>query len=137
MRRPAREERAPRASRIVASLRTWRVALLLTLALAAAASSACAARTPHIADLKYDPGRYVDRRVTIQGTVTSAWRVPFVEFGLYKVRDQSGDVTVISRAGRTPTTGARVRVTGIVRDVATIGQPIGLHIQERDVAVLR
>ena len=121
----------------MAILRTWRVALLLALALAAAASSACAARAPHIADLKYDPGRYVDHRVTIQGTVTSAWRVPFVEFGLYKVRDQSGDVTVISRAGRTPTTGARVRVTGIVRDVATIGQPIGLHIQERDVDVLR
>jgi hypothetical protein len=30
-----------------------------------------------------------------------------------------------------------VRVTGIVRDVATIGVPIGLHIQERDVDVLR
>jgi hypothetical protein len=121
----------------VAILRTWRVAFLLSLALAAAGSSACATRAPHIADIKIDPGRYVDHRVTIQGTVTSAWRVPFVEFGLYKVRDESGDVTVISRAGRTPTTGAQVRVTGIVRDVATIGQPIGLHIQERDVDVLR
>lgn len=84
-----------------------------------------------------DPGRYVDHRVTVQGTVTSAWHVPLVDFGLYRVRDESGDVTVISRARRTPATGARVRVTGVVRDVATIGQPIGLHIQERDVNVLR
>ncbi len=122
--------------RTVAILRTWRVAFLLTLAVAAG-SAACAARAPHIADIKYDPGRYVDRRVTIEGTVTNAWRVPLVEFGLYKVRDGSGEVTVISRAGRTPTTGARVRVTGIVRDVATIGQPIGLHLMERDVDVLR
>jgi hypothetical protein len=124
--------------RIVATFRAWRAAFVVALSLAAAlAGSACAARAPHIADIKHDPGRYVDRRVTVQGTVTNAWRVPLVEFGLYQVQDDSVDVTVISRAGRTPVTGARVRVTGIVRDVATIGNPIGLHIQERDVDVLR
>ena len=63
--------------------------------------------------------------------------MPLVDYGLYKVRDDSGEVTVISHARRTPTTGARVRVNGVVKDVATIGQPIGLHIQERDVDVLR
>ena len=111
-----------------------RIALLLTLAGSAAG---CALRAPHIADIRHDPGRYVDQRVTVQGTVTSAWRVPLVDFGVYKVRDESGDVTVVSRAHHTPVTGARVRVTGIVRDVATVGQAIGLHIQERDVDVLR
>jgi hypothetical protein len=110
---------------------------MLGLALVAAAASACAARAPQIADIRFNPGRYVDHRVTVEGTVTSAWRVPFIDFGLYKVRDASGDVTVISHARRTPSTGALVRVTGVVRDVATIGQPIGLHIQERDVDVLR
>jgi hypothetical protein len=69
--------------------------------------------------------------------VTSAWHVPFIDYGVYRVKDDSGDVTVLSRARHTPTTGARVRVTGVVKDVATIGQPIGLHIQERDVDVLR
>ena len=119
----------------MAKLHSWRVAFVMAAALAT--GSACAARAPHIADLKTDPGRYVDHRVTVKGTVTSAWRVPLVEFGVYKVRDSSGDVTVISRARSTPATGSQVRVTGIVRDVANIGQPIGLHIQERDVDVLR
>ena len=117
--------------------RNSRYVQALAAALLSVSAAACAARAPHIADLKHDPGRYIDRRVTVQGEVTSAWRVPFVEFGLYRVQDDSGDVTVISHARRTPTKGARVRVTGIVKDVATIGQPIGLHIQERNVHVLR
>jgi hypothetical protein len=111
---------------------------VLAVALAALiTAAACATRAPNIADIRCNPGRYVDHRVTVDGTVTSAWHVPFVDFGLYKVKDDSGEVTVISRARRTPTTGARVRVTGVVKDVATVGRPVGLHIQERGVDVLR
>jgi len=106
------------------------VVLVLTMA-------GCATRAPHIADIRQDPGRYHDRRVTVNGRVTSAWHIPFVDFGLYKIQDDSGEVTVVSRARRTPARGSRVRVTGVVRDVASFGQSIGLHIQERDVDVLR
>ena len=36
--------------------------------------------------------------------------------------------------GRVPTRGARVRVTGRVEDVATLGgQAVGLHIRQRDI----
>jgi hypothetical protein len=97
----------------------------------------CATRAPHIGDIRHDPGRYYDRRVTVDGTVTTAWRVPLVDLGVYKIEDGSGEVTVVSRARHTPARGSRVRVTGVVRDVANLGQPIGLHIQERDVDVLR
>jgi DNA/RNA endonuclease YhcR with UshA esterase domain len=106
-------------------------------AVLAGTMAGCAARAPHIADIRQDPGRYADRRVTVQGTVTSAWQVPFVDYGLYRIQDDSGSLTVISRARRTPARGSRVRVTGIVRDVASFGQSIGTHIQERDVDVLR
>ncbi len=97
----------------------------------------CAVRAPEIAAIRRDPGRYHDRNVTVHGTVTSAWHVPLVDVGLYKVQDDSGEVTVLSRARHTPGRGARVRVTGVVRDVANFGQSVGLHIQERDVDVLR
>jgi hypothetical protein len=118
---------------------TWKSgsAWALAVAVLATTAAACATHAPNIADLRHNPSRYVDRRVTVQGTVTSAWRVPLVDFGLYRIKDDSGDVTVISHGRRTPTAGARVRVTGVVKDVATIGQPIGLHIQERNVNVLR
>jgi hypothetical protein len=121
----------------VAKMRSGSRVRAFVLALLTVTAAACATRAPNIADIKFNPGRYVDRRVTVEGTVTSAWRVPFVDFGLYSVKDESGDLTVLSRAHRTPTAGARVRVTGVVKDVATIGQPIGLHLQERDVDVLR
>lgn len=92
----------------------------------------CAARTS-VAELKYNPGRYEDKTVSIEGVVTSAWGIPLLPYQLYRVDDGTGEVTVLSQSGRTPSKGARVRVSGRVRDVATLGgRPLGLHIQERD-----
>ena len=93
----------------------------------------CAARTS-VAELKYHPGRFENKTVSIEGVVTSAWGVPLLPYQLYKVDDGTGEVTVLSQSGRTPSKGARVRVTGRVEDVATLGgRPLGLHLQERDI----
>jgi hypothetical protein len=109
----------------------------LTAALALALLvSGCglALRRPSVAELKYNPGRYQDRTVSIDGVVTSSWGVPLVPFRLYKVDDGTGEVTVLAQNGRVPTSGSRVRVTGRVQDVATLGgQAIGLHIQQTDI----
>jgi hypothetical protein len=94
---------------------------------------ALATRHPSVAELKYNPGRYQDRSVAIEGVVTSSWGVPLVPFRVYKVDDGTGGVTVVSQSGRVPSRGAHVRVKGRVNDVATLGgQAIGLHIQETD-----
>ena len=95
---------------------------------------ALAVRRPTIAELKYNPGRYQDRTVAVEGIVTSAWGLPLVPFKMYRVDDGTGEVTVVSNNGRVPTRGARVRVKGRVSDVATLGgQALGLHIQQKDV----
>jgi hypothetical protein len=95
---------------------------------------ALAVRRPSVAELRYNPGRYQDHRVSIDGVVTSSWGVPLVPFRLYKVDDGTGEVTVLAQNGRVPTSGSRVRVTGRVQDVATLGgQAIGLHIQQTDI----
>lgn len=109
------------------------VRLAAPLAIAAVLSG-CALRSPSVAELKHNPGRYHDRTVAVTGVVTSSWRVPFVPFQLYRVNDGTGDVTVVATDGRVaPSKGSRVRVKGRVRDVATFGgQAIGLHIQQRD-----
>jgi hypothetical protein len=94
---------------------------------------ALAVRTPTVQELKYNPGRYHDRTVAINGVVTSSWGMPLVPFKMYKVDDGTGEVTVLARGGRTPTRGARVRVKGRVSEVATFGgSSVGLHIQETD-----
>ena len=91
----------------------------------------CALHSPSVAELKYNPGRYQDKTVSIDGVVTSSWGVPLVPFKLYKVDDGTGEVTVIAQNGRTPTKGAHVRVKGRVNDVATFGgQAVGLHLEQ-------
>lgn len=93
----------------------------------------CAARTT-VADLKFNPGRYEDKTVSIDGVVTSAWSVPLVPFRMYRVDDGTGEVTVLAQDGRVPSKGARVRVKGRVNEVATFGgQSVGLHIRQSDV----
>jgi hypothetical protein len=95
---------------------------------------AFATRRPSVAELKYNPGRYQDHTVAIDGVVTSSWGVPLLPFRLYKVDDGTGEVTVVSQSGRVPSRGAHVRVTGRVDDVATLGgQAIGMHIQQTDI----
>lgn len=101
----------------------------------AATVSGCAltARRTSVADLKYNPGRYEDRTVSVEGVVTSSWGIPLMPYKLYKIDDGTGEVTVVSQHGRTPTRGARVRVKGRVNELATFGgQSIGLHLQETD-----
>jgi len=108
---------------------------VVALVSCAALISGCAlvARRTTVQELKYNPGRYYDRTVAIDGVVTSSWGVPLVPFKLYKVDDGTGEMTVVARGGRTPTRGAHVRVTGKVSDVATIGgSSVGLHLEERD-----
>jgi hypothetical protein len=106
--------------------------LVLALGLAAALSGcALGVRHPSVAELKYNPGRYQDRTVAIDGVVTSSWGVPVLPFRLYRVNDGTGEVAVVSQGGRVPSKGAHVRVKGRVSDVATIGgQAVGLHLEQ-------
>lgn len=95
---------------------------------------ALAVRHPSVAELRYNPGRYYDRTVAVEGVVTSSWGVPLVPFQMYKVDDGTGEVTVLAQHGRTPPRGSRVKVKGKVEDVAVFGgRSLGLHIREEDV----
>jgi hypothetical protein len=93
----------------------------------------CAARGVRIAELKDRPDKYDDKRVSVTGVVTSSWGIPLVPFQLYNVDDGTGEITVISRSGRSPSKGARVEVKGKINEVGVFGgRSIGLHIQEDD-----
>jgi hypothetical protein len=109
---------------------------LAAVAALAVTLSGCAlgVRNAQVADLKYNPGRYYNKTVAIDGVVTSAWGVPLMPFKLYKVDDGTGEVTVLAQDGRTPTRGAHVRVKGKVSEVATFGgQSVGLHLRQTDI----
>ena len=118
-------------------MRRFLARLIAPLAVAAALSG-CALHSPSVAELKYNPGRYQDKTVSIDGVVTSSWGVPLVPFKLYKVDDGTGEVTVVAQNGRTPSKGAHVRVKGRVNDIGTFGgQAVGLHLEQKDISFKR
>jgi hypothetical protein len=95
-------------------------------------TAACATGAS-IGQVKTNPGRYVDRNVTVHGTVTSSWGIPLVPLKMYQVDDGTGEILVVSDDDRIPSRGARVRVTGKVGEFAVFGgRSIGLHLRERD-----
>jgi hypothetical protein len=111
-----------------------RTASRLTIVLLSALLiTSCAARGVKIAQLKDQPGKYDDKAVRVTGVVTSSWGIPLVPFQLYNVDDGTGEITVVSRYGRTPSKGSRVSVKGRINEFATFGgRSVGLHIQEED-----
>ena len=115
--------------------------VIAPLAVAATLSGcALAVRTPSVAEVKYNPGKYQNKTVAINGVVTSSWGIPMVPFKLYKVDDGTGEITVVAngRDRNIPTKGARVRVKGRVNDVATFGgQAVGLHLEQTGVSFKR
>jgi hypothetical protein len=86
-----------------------------------------------IGQLKTNPGRYVDKNVTVRGTVTSSWSIPLVPYRMYQVEDGTGEILVVSQNTRVPSKGAHVKVTGRVGEFAVLGgRSVGLHLRERD-----
>ena len=93
-------------------------------ALAAAlglALTGCATRS--INDILADPSRYANKDVTVKGEVTQS--VSVLGHGSYKIEDGNGSLWVVSTKG-VPRKGARVKVTGKVRDVADLSSVLKL-----------
>lgn len=115
-----------------------RLARHLLVALLITSAAGCAARARSVADIRNDPGQFDNRQVEVTGRVTSAWSVPLVPYGLYKIDDGSAEITVLSQQRGTPSKGALVKVRGRVREVASFGSSsVGLHIEERDRDLVR
>lgn len=106
---------------------------LAVVILSVLVAAGCAARGVRVAELKDQPTKYATKSVSVTGVVTSSWGIPLVPFQLYNVDDGSGEITVLSRNGRTPARGTRVQVKGKINEFATFGgRSVGLHLQEED-----
>lgn len=112
---------------------------LAVLAVAATLGASCALGTRTIADIQHDPGRYYDRSVSIEGTVTSSFGGPFVPVQFYRVDDGTGEITVVANDARgVPRKGAHVEVKGHVQELASIGdRSFGLHLRQEHLSVKR
>jgi hypothetical protein len=70
-----------------------------------------------------EPGRYADRDVTLSGDVVKSSSV--LGRGAYMLDDGTGRLWVVTKTG-TPRQGARVQVSGRVRDVVNLGGVLDL-----------
>ena len=84
--------------------------------LAAISSAACATRT--INQVLADPGRYRDREVKLSGSVVDSYSA--LGNGAYQIDDTTGRLWIVSNGG-VPRKGARVSVTGRVREGFSLG----------------
>ena len=119
-------------------MKTAQSKLIAVILVAGLAAASCAARAANIGEVKLNPGRWVDRTVSVEGVVTESWGIPLVPYKLYKIDDGTGEITVVSNDERVPSKGARVRVRGEVQNVATFGgRALGLHLRQKDLDFVR
>jgi len=76
-----------------------------------------------INEIKADPSRYANREVTVAGTVVRSFSV--LGRGAYEIDDGTGKLWVVSETG-VPREGAKIAVTGTIRDAYNLGSFIKL-----------
>jgi len=91
---------------------------LAALTVLLVALAGCKGATP-IKEVLDDPSKFTSEPVRIAGTVTDA--VSVLGVGAYKVKDDTGTITVVSKTTGVPREGAKVGVEGKVQTGYTIG----------------
>jgi hypothetical protein len=91
---------------------------LLALSVLLVAFAGCKGATP-IKEVLDDPGRFGTKPVRIAGTVTNS--VGVLGAGAYRVQDDTGTITVVSKTNGVPREGAKVGVEGTVQSGYTLG----------------
>ena len=100
----------------------------LVLLVSALALAGCKGTTP-IKTLLDDPARYDRQVVRIAGDVEDAAGV--LGYGMYRVNDGTGTLTVLTQTGGAPRTGAKVGVEGEFQSAFTLGTESMVVMMER------
>lgn len=104
--------------------------MLLTGALLALVLAGCkqSVEVTPIKTLLDDPSRFDHQIVRVAGDVTKSLGV--LGYGAYQVDDGTGSISVVTKEGGAPRTGARVGVEGEFRSAFTLGTESAAVIME-------
>jgi len=100
--------------------------MLLAVSLSLAA---CKGGVTPIKTLLDDPSLYEAKTVRIAGNVEEAAGV--LGYGIYRVNDGTGTLTVLTKAGGVPRSGAKVGVEGEFKSAFTLGTETLAVIMEK------
>lgn len=105
------------------------IAKRLAVAAVLVAFMGCNEKTTSIKSLLEDPGRYDGKVVRIAGEVQES--IGALGFGAYQVKDNTGELPVVTQGGGAPSRGAKVGVEGTFRAAYTLGTESRAVIVER------
>lgn len=108
---------------------TRRSLFIICFAIACAAAPVALAKTS-INKINGDPGRYYDKKVTIEGTVTDSYGV--LGEGAYELDDGTGKIWVIAERA-VPARGSRVQAKGrVITGFVYRGRNLAAALRETD-----
>lgn len=111
-------------------MRTVLLTGLLSFFVLLAGCSALPFGYTRIGDILATPAQFEGKEVKVKGKVTGALQVPVVELKGYTLRDETGEIAVLTK-DNVPAPEQEVAVSGIVRSLAIIGgQSLGLRLEE-------
>lgn len=96
----------------------WLIALLLL--------AACARTTP-IKDIVDNPRDYAGQQVTVHGEVKSVFSLFVIKY--FTLADASGEITIVTERPL-PKVGARIDVTGTIKEAFSLGDQTATLIVE-------
>jgi len=83
-----------------------------------------------IGEVVKNPSQFDGKEVKVRGKVVDVLKLPLIETRFYMLRDETGELLVLTGAGP-PGMGAEVRVRGSIGSMAIIGgRSGGLHLKE-------
>lgn len=83
-----------------------------------------------IKEIMDSPMKFESKEVKVKGVVDNPVRIPFTEIVVYTLRDDAGEIRVVS-SGTKPNNGDNIKVKGTVNTLIKIGdETIGTHIKE-------
>ncbi|UCH98217.1 MAG: hypothetical protein JSV88_15595 [Candidatus Aminicenantes bacterium] len=72
-----------------------------------------------VEEIEKNPGKYFDKECVIEGYVTKALDVPFVQHDIFKIHDGSGEIWIYTEKGPPPVR-IKVRIKGTVKKLLKI-----------------
>jgi len=111
-------------------MRAKTIVLSTVIILAAIALSACAERKK-IGEITADPGRYINKEVTVVGRVTNSYGA--LNYGVFEIDDGTGRMWIVTEKYGVPSKGTYIGVSGkILPGVTYEGRNYGTGMYESE-----
>lgn len=90
-----------------------------------------------IGKITADPDKFRNKQVVVYGEVAKKLPIPFFENAGYLLKDDSGEIWVLTKRAYLPEVGQRLKVTGVIEAGIRVGpKEFGLVLSEQQKEIL-